>query len=134
MKTIMSNHGEIALGRGMECFGNQKFFNVRKVSDKIQQLINAGLEVSKAQFTEDMKDILEEKGYAWGESGVDIQFMSLRVDITEKKEIETLLLVGYVDKENSILWNDLVLILDTSESHEEIKELLPKKMKEKYFK
>lgn len=134
MKTreIKTNLGMVALG-AIDILEDsvEVFFDVEKVSDELQELINKEIEVEKVRHDEAMKEYLH--GRKWSEYGVNITGSSVRVNVTDKKEVEAVLFVNFEDKEDERMWSDVSFNIDVSAHSEELKQMIVKAVVNKFF-
>ena len=130
-RTLETNVGIINLSeREVMTEGIEMYFEINSLSEEWKEIISESIEKKKQEW--DAK-FLEEKGTAWSKKGVDIVCKTLGISINNNKEVSYRVLVGFTDKENACLDDDVYIKVDLSEYEAELLQEVKNAVLEKFF-
>lgn len=133
-KIFTTNIGTVELG-AISILENslEVFFDINTVSEDLQELINQNIEEAKAQYLINFADVVNIKNRKWCEAGVTITGKSIRINVTDKKEIETVLFVDFEDKKDDCMWTSAAIDIDLTMYSNELKQMILKAVVNKFF-
>lgn len=109
--------------------GIEMYFTIDKLSEEWEEIVAQSINKVKAEWD---KNFFEERGIGWSDKGVDIDYMTLGVSLDEKNTTYKVV-VGFFDKEDKNLYDDICVEVDLSEYEAELKEEIKKALLEKFF-
>lgn len=101
----------------------EMFFNLDSLSEKWKEIVFESIEEKKQEWDE---DYLNEQGIGWSDKGVDIDYMILSISLGEK-DVTYAVIVGFTDKDDKNLNDDICVEVDLPELKAEVKKALLEK-------
>lgn len=129
-KTMETKVGIINFAEGeVLTEGIDMYFHINSLSEEWNGIVAQSINKVKAEWD---KNFFEERGIGWSDKGVDIDFMTLGVSLEEKNTTYKVV-VGFFDKDDKNLYDDICVEVDLSEYEAELKEEIKKALLEKFF-